>query len=254
MLAQRSVFYMWTLYSVITQVHPVVLGSGSCLLPPTRDAGLPQVWGLGTNDPVPLTRLSPSSPATLLSASGTFTQGFTAFSSLGIFPRVSPHCQLLSSTPHVNIPEILVSVSPPGPTRLGLSSPDFLPVGQAPMLSHQLCGCNRWQGVSKAVCVQVPVRPPALGGSQALLLSSEQKISLFQQFLLMLGQPGRKVFISPWTHHGTQVCFTLLHQNVVWGVQHSNSNMTKIKQHYSRINVLLKSRILRIRLVLLFQR
>lgn len=150
--------------------------------------------------------------------------------------------------------EILVSVSPPGPTRLGLSSPDLLPLGQAPMLSHQLCGCNRWQGVSKAVCVQVPVRPPALGGSQALLLSSEQKISLFQQFLLMLGQPGRKVFVSPWAHHGTHVCFTLLHQNVVWGVQHSNSNMTKIKQHYARMNVLLQSRILRIRLVLCYSK
>ena len=255
MLAQRSVFYMWTLYSVITQVHPVALGSGSCPLPPTRDAGLPQVWWLGTNDPVLLTQLSPSSPATLFSASGIFTQGFTAFSSLGISSTCVislPVTFIYASCQHPK-QEILVSVSP-GPTRLGLSSPDLLPVGQAPVLSRQLCGCNRRQGASEAVCLQAPVRTPALGGSQALLLSSEQKISLFQQFLLMLGQPGRKVFVWPWAHHVTHFCFTLLGQNVVLSVQHSNSNVTKIKQHYSRINVLLKCRILRIRLVLCYSK
>lgn len=43
-------------------------------------------------------------------------------------------------------------------------------------------------------------------------------------------------------------------KNVVWGVQHSNRNTMKIKQHYSRMNVFLKSRILRIRLVLCYSK
>lgn len=180
MLAHRSVFHMWTLYSVMA--HPLVLGRGSCPLTPTRDAGLPQVWWLGTNDPVLLTRLSRSSPATLLSASGIFTQGFTAFSSLGISSTCVislPVTFIHASCQHPK-QDILVSVSPPGPTPLGLSCPDLLPVGQAPMLSRQLCGSNRRQGASKAVCLQAPLRTPVLGGLQALLLSSEQKLSLFQ--------------------------------------------------------------------------
>lgn len=103
-------------------------------------------------------------------------------------------------------------------------------------------------------CVCKPHSGPLPWEDYRHCCSLQSKNSHFFKFFLMSGYPGRKVFVSPLTHHMTHVCFPLLCQNMVWGVQHSNRNTMKIKQHYSRMNVLLKSRILRIRLVLCYSK
>lgn len=110
--------------------HPLVLGSGSCPLPPTSLVTGHQ-WPCPSHPAV--TQLTCHSPLCLRD----FYSGFYSLSSLGISSTCVislPVTFIHASCQHPK-QDILVSVSPPGPTPLGLSSPDSLPVGQAPMLS-----------------------------------------------------------------------------------------------------------------------
>lgn len=202
MLAHRSVFHMWTLYSVMA--HPLVLGRGSCPLTPTRDAGLPQVWWLGTNDPVLLTQLSRSSPCPL-PLSGIFTQGFTAFFISRYLFHVSSYCQL-SSMPHVlSQTRHPGGVSPPGPTPWGCHLQTCCLWVRLPCWGASAVWAIGGRVRAKGSVSASPTPGPLPWEDYRHCCSLQSKNSHFFKFFLMSGYPGRKVFVSPLTHHDARL-------------------------------------------------